>query len=151
MLQLSKLTDYAIVIMAYLATRSEGTTNARHIAQKTGIALPTTSKLLKRLAQEQLLLAQRGMKGGYQLALPATDIPLGKIIQALEGQIALTECSYAQHQCVVEKQCTIRQGWHRISRFIEDTLFHISVADLIQPLKLEPLLKRPEHYLENTP
>jgi FeS assembly SUF system regulator len=140
MLRLSKLTDYALVIMAYLAKHPGSASNAKHIAEKTGISLPTASKLLKRLSGQQLLLAQRGIKGGYQLALPASDISLGKIIQSLDGPIALTECSHVNHPCSVEKQCTIRDNWRRISAFIQDTLLHISIADLIKPLKLDSLL-----------
>jgi FeS assembly SUF system regulator len=140
MLRLSKLTDYAIVIMAYLAKHPGQTHNATQIAEKTGISLPTASKLLKRLAQQQLLLAHRGIKGGYQLALDSCDISLGKIIQSIEGPITLTECSGSSRRCAVEKHCMIRNNWRRISALIQDTLLNISVADLIQPLTLEFLL-----------
>lgn len=149
MLRLSKLTDYAMVTMAYLAKHPGQTSNAKKIAAKTGVSLPTTSKLLKRLARHQILLAHRGIHGGYQLALSPQDIPLGKIIQALEGQIALTECSHSNRQCGVEKQCMIRDNWRSISAFIQSTLFHISVADLIQPLPLKSLLKQPLALQEN--
>lgn len=144
MLRLSKLTDYAVVIMAYLSQHPGLAINAKNIAEHTGIALPTTSKLLKRLSHEGLLQANRGIKGGYQLAYPATDISLGTVIQTLEGQIALTECSHTTRACVVEKQCTIRDNWRRISAFIQATLMHISLEDLIQPFQanqLETLLK----------
>ncbi len=143
MLRLSKLTDYAMVIMAYLANHPGQANNAKHIAEKTGISLPTASKLLKRLAQQQLLLTRRGIKGGYQLALPAADISLAEIIQRLEGPIALTECSHTNRPCTVEKHCLIRDNWRRISTLIQDTLINISVADLIQPLTLKSLLKQP--------
>lgn len=136
MLRLSKLTDYAIVIMAYLAHHPGFALNAKNIAEQTGISLPTTCKLLKRLSQEQLLIAQRGIKGGYQLALASRDISLGKIIQVLEGPIALTECSHHQLQCSVEKQCILRDNWRTLNTFIQDILMHISLADLIQPFNL---------------
>ena len=140
MLRLSKLADYATVIIGYLAQHPREA-SAKNIAEKTGIALPTASKLLKRLTQQQLLLARRGVKGGYQLALSPSDIYIGEIIQSLEGPIALTECSYSNRRCSVEKHCMIRDNWRRISALIQDTLMHISVADLIQPLKLDALLK----------
>jgi len=140
MLRLSKLTDYAIVIMTYLGKHPGQSNNAKSIAVQTGIALPTTSKLLKRLTQHQLLVAQRGTKGGYQLASPAADISLVDIIQVVEGQLALTECSHSQRRCSVEKQCMIRDNWRRISTFFQDTLLHISVADMMQPLQLDALL-----------
>jgi FeS assembly SUF system regulator len=154
MLRLSKLTDYAVVIMAYLSQHPGLAINAKNIAEHTGISLPTTSKLLKRLSHEGLLHANRGVKGGYQLAYPATDISLGTVIQTLEGQIALTECSHTTLACSLEKQCTIRDNWRRISAFIQATLMHISLADLIQPVRLSPLetIKIPLHLLpENNP
>ncbi|MFM2322463.1 MAG: iron sulfur cluster assemblytranscriptional regulator SufA [Pseudomonadota bacterium] len=156
MLRLSKLTDYAIVIMAYLAQHPGLAINAKTIAEHTGIALPTASKLLKRLSASQLLLASRGVKGGYQLALLATDISLGKLIQTLEGQIALTECNHTARQCTLERQCTIRDNWRRISAFIQNTLMQISLAELILPfntMKLATRLKTtsPLHFVpENT-
>lgn len=156
MLRLSKLTDYAIVIMAYLAQHPGLAINAKTIAEHTGITLPTASKLLKRLSYNKLLLASRGVKGGYQLALQATDISLGKLIQTLEGQIALTECHHTALQCTLERQCTIRDNWRTISAFIQNILMYISLADLIQPfnlMKLEARLKttQPPHFVpENT-
>jgi FeS assembly SUF system regulator len=154
MLRLSKLTDYAVVIMAYLSQHPGLAINAKCIAEHTGISLPTTSKLLKRLSHEGLLQANRGVKGGYQLAYPATDISLGTLIQTLEGQIALTECSHSTLGCSLEKQCTIRDNWRRISAFIQATLMHISLADLIQPVRLNPFetIKTSLHLLpENNP
>lgn len=139
MLRLSKLTDYAVVIMAYLAQHPGLAINAKSIAEQTGISLPTTSKLLKRLSHEGLLQANRGIKGGYQLASPATAITLGALIQTLEGPIALTECSHNTRACSLEKQCTIRDNWRKINTFIQTTLMRISLADLSQPLKLDPL------------
>jgi FeS assembly SUF system regulator len=135
MLRLSKLTDYAIVIMAYLAHHQGLSLNAKKIAEHTGIPLPTTSKLLKRLSHGHLLFAYRGIKGGYQLAFPAVDISLGKIIQILEGQIALTECSHTTLQCApnIKEKCTIRSNWRKINSLFHNTLLHISLADLIQP------------------
>lgn len=154
MLRLSKLTDYAVVIMAYLSQRPGIAINAKSIAEHTGISLPTASKLLKRLSHEGLLQANRGIKGGYQLAYPATDISLGTVIQTLEGQIALTECSHNLRACGLEKQCTIRDNWRRISAFIQSTFMQISLADLIQPLKpsqLETITSYPLLQPENTP
>ncbi len=135
MLRLSKLTDYAVVIMAYLSSHPGLAINAKQVAEHTGIAVPTTSKLLKHLSHQGLLQANRGIRGGYQLAYPAEDISLGTLIQTLEGPIALTECSHQTRRCNLAQQCTIRDNWRRISAFIQMTFMQISLADLIQPLK----------------
>ena len=134
MLRISKLTDYGIVVMAYLASHQDFTQNAKQIAQNIYIALPTVSKLLKLLTRQGLLNAQRGVKGGYSLAHPANSISIAKIIAALEGDLALTECSHKKGHCVVEPRCAIRNHWQIINKAIETSLNKITLAEMTQPL-----------------
>ncbi len=144
MLRLSKLTDYAIVMMAYLTQAPHDSSSAKQIAEQTGVSLPTASKLLKRLARCGLLNAHRGIKGGYQLAYPAQEISLSHIIRALEGPIGLTDCSHTTPGCSLEKDCRIRDNWRRVSALLEEMLSHVSIADLVQAAdQLPSLLKKP--------
>ncbi len=69
MLRISRLTDYATVILASLAGGSLA--SAAEIAERTHIGLPTVSKLLKELQHAGLVRSMRGARGGYQLARPA--------------------------------------------------------------------------------
>lgn len=133
MLRISKLTDYGTVVMAYLANHPNKDHAAKKIAEDTHIALPTVSKLLKLFTRNGLLVAQRGVKGGYSLALPAQKISLAEIISALEGDIALTECGRTKSLCAMEAQCSIRSNWRMISEAIRDTLNKISLAQMISP------------------
>lgn len=136
MLRISKLTDYGVVVMAYLArhAQQEQACNAKEIAQGTNIKLPTVSKLLKLLARNGLLIAQRGVNGGYSLAAAAQEISLARIISVLEGNIALTECGHRHGLCVMEPQCMIRHNWQTISAAIGETLQEISLAQMIAPI-----------------
>ena len=72
MLRITKLTDYATVILASLGGGSLA--SAADIAERTHIGLPTVSKLLKELQHAGLVKSVRGARGGYQLARPATGI-----------------------------------------------------------------------------
>ena len=92
MLRLSKLTDYAIVLLSYL-TRSSRPKNARELAELSGLPHPTVSKVLKMLARAELLISVRGQRGGYQLAAEPNTISVTRMISAIEGPLALTECS----------------------------------------------------------
>ncbi len=134
MLRISKLTDYGTVVMAYLASHPDQGHAAKEISEQTHIALPTVSKLLKLLAKSGLLVAQRGAKGGYSLAMPATDISLSQIINALEGDIALTACSHSNGSCAVEKQCALRSNWRTITDVLRETLSEISLVQIINPI-----------------
>lgn len=132
MLRISRLTDYGTVVMAYLANNADIAHNAKEIAQQTHVALPTVSKLLKLLAKAGLLVAQRGAKGGYSLALPAKDISLAQIIGAMEGNIALTDCSHHQNGCAMESLCAIRSNWRMINEALHEALSAISLGEMIK-------------------
>jgi FeS assembly SUF system regulator len=130
MLRISRLTDYGTVVMAYLANHAQQAHNAKEIALHTRVASPTVSKLLKLLTRAGLLLALRGAKGGYSLAVDAEKISLVQIINAIEGEIALTACSHHQSNCAMEPLCTIRSNWRLINKALYDMLSAISLKQL---------------------
>src|SRR5690242_6886827 len=68
MLRVSKLTDYATVVMTCLAGAGDGVLSAQVLAERARLELPTVSKLLKQLAQAGLVTSTRGINGGYRLA-----------------------------------------------------------------------------------
>jgi len=134
MLRISKLTDYGTLVMAFLASNALANHTAKDIAHQTHLALPTVSKLLKLLAKGGLLQAHRGVKGGYGLARPATEITLAQIIAVLEGDFGLTECSHHTNLCSMETHCTIRSNWRTISNIVREALKSIKLADMARPL-----------------
>ena len=134
MLRISKLTDYGIVLLAHFAELESGETqNAREMAEATGLPFPVVGKVLKTLAQEGLLQSHRGAKGGYALSRPASQITVAEIIGALEGPIALMECSAGPGHCDQERTCRVRAPWQRINQAIAATLLEVTLAALVQP------------------
>jgi FeS assembly SUF system regulator len=133
MLKLSKLTDYATVILSFMAKDHERTRSAVEIANTTGIALPTVSKILKSLINANVLISVRGTKGGYALALAPEKITVATIISALEGPIAVTECSNTQQGCEKALGCNLRGHWNVINQAIYRALESVTLADMIKP------------------
>lgn len=131
MFRVSKLTDYGTALMTYLAHHSQAIHTARDITEKTHIALPTVSKLLKLLAKQGLLVSSRGSKGGYGLARPPQQITVAEMIAALEGGFGMTECSYTDSHCGVESWCVVRGSWQLINERIRDTLTQLTLADMV--------------------
>jgi FeS assembly SUF system regulator len=103
MLRISRLTDYATVLLARLAADPARQCTAAELALATHIAQPTVSKLLKQLHRNELLISTRGLRGGYRLARPASAITAAHILDALEDPLGLTECS--RRQCEIEQSC----------------------------------------------
>jgi FeS assembly SUF system regulator len=132
MLRMTRLTDYGVVLLTHIA-REPGrlTRNAPELAAAAHLPLPTVSKILKILAREGLLVPHRGAKGGFSLAKPASDITVAEIIGALEGPIALTECSgHSGERCEIESLCPVSAPWRRINRAVLDALRGITLAEM---------------------
>ena len=134
MLRISKLADYGTVVMVYLATQSPKISNARDIALQTHLALPTVSKLLKRLTAAGLLRSSRGMMGGYRLQRPPAEMSVLEIIHALEDTRGLTECSLQPNACALQGVCRVQGNWQLISQSIEEKLGSVSLEALANPL-----------------
>jgi FeS assembly SUF system regulator len=134
MLRLSKLTDYATVILSVMARDQRQVRAAMEIAAMTGIAQPTVSKILKLLVNANVLISTRGAKGGYALARKPEEISVAAVISALEGPIALTECSISHQGCEQASGCDILGNWSLINRTIHNALESVTVADLIRPV-----------------
>lgn len=133
MLRVSKLTDYGTVILAYMASHPETRMSAASLARDVLLPQATVRKLLKQLLKSRLLSSRLGKQGGYQLARPAEDISLAEIISALEGTIALTECSMEKGLCCIEGGCDIRQNWLNVNQIIYQSLAHVSLQDMLSP------------------
>lgn len=135
MLRISRLTDYGIMLLTHMARGPALLTySAPELAARTNLPLPTVSKLLKTLARTGLLSAHRGVKGGFSLARRAEDILVVEIIHALEGPIALTECSmYPPGQCGFEQLCPVGNHWQQINRAVQEALEGLTLAAMAHP------------------
>jgi len=146
MLRVSKLTDYGSVVLSHMARRPDETLSAAGIAEVVSLPGATVGKLLKSFAKSGLVASSRGKQGGYRLARKPRDISLVDIISALEGPIALTECSVERDICQLENQCEIREHWQGINRVIYRSLEQVSLEELLLPAeKLQAVtLKAPD-------
>jgi FeS assembly SUF system regulator len=133
MLRLSKLTDYATVILSYMARNNTRIYATLEIADATGIMPPTVSKILKLLVKAKVLKSVRGARGGYGLAREPGEISVATVISALEGPIALTECSITQDACRQADGCGLRANWGVINQTIQRALEAVTLADMLLP------------------
>jgi FeS assembly SUF system regulator len=130
MLRISRLTDYATVVLAALADAPDRVQTASALAERTHIALPTVSKLLKQLQRTGLVASTRGLRGGYQLARPAAKISAVEIVDALEGPVALTDCSGGHGRCGIEGSCRVGHAWQHLNLAIRRALNDVTLAQL---------------------
>jgi len=135
MFKLGKLTDYGTVVMTALAARPDALRNAHELAAETHVAAPTVSKLLKQLAKSGLVESIRGAHGGYRLARKPDRITVADVVSALEGPIALTQCSVHDGGCSIESHCGVRGNWRLINSAIRQALESVTLAQMAEPMR----------------
>jgi FeS assembly SUF system regulator len=141
MLRVTKLADYGVLMMTRFAAHSEEIQNAKDIAINARLPLPMVGKILKILSRHGLLASHRGTKGGYRLARKPEDISIAAIIRALEGPIAVTECTdVVNGNCELQRGCPVSTNWSRINQALEEALEKITLAEMMKTIR-KPVLK----------
>lgn len=131
MIRITKQTDYGIVLLTLLASEPGRLFTAPELAAEARLPLPMVSKILKALARQELLRSQRGVKGGYSLAIAAEEISITQVIEALEGPIGITECiDDTPGECGLSEVCGVRSNWTRINRAIREALDRITLDEM---------------------
>lgn len=133
MLRMSKLTDYGTVIMSHMARRPHDVHSVSSMAAAVGVAAPTTTKILKTLARNDLVQSRRGAKGGYMLSRPPEQISIAEVMDAMEGPLGITECGAVAGLCAQEPNCPLRENWQRVNQIIRRTLDRVSLAEISSP------------------
>jgi FeS assembly SUF system regulator len=146
MLRMSKLTDYGTLVLSELAANPAEPSSAGVVAGRTHLALPTVSKLLKALTRSGLVVSTRGSQGGYALARPPEQITAAEIIDALEGPVAITECSAHSGTCDLEAYCHVGGAWQRINISIREALQEVTLADLQRERRPMPVPNLRSHF-----
>jgi FeS assembly SUF system regulator len=134
MIRMTKQADYGFVLLSRLAVEPGRVANAPDLAAETRLPLPMVSKILKLLGRGALVRSHRGVKGGYALARPASEISAADIVRALEGPVALTVCiEGTPGECDLEPFCHVRGHWQLINVAVEAALARITLAELAMP------------------
>ena len=137
MLRINRMSDYGMLILGDLALRKDAYVSATDIASSTHIALPTVQKLLKKLHRKELVISKQGPLGGYALHDSAKLTSVAMIIQALEGDLSLTQCTSKEIKCAIESSCQIGDAWHVINRTIISALEKLTLMDLVYPSNIK--------------
>ncbi len=136
MIRMTRQSDYAIVLLTFFAHHEAGRTyTARDLAAEVHLPVPMVGKILKSLVREGLLTSLRGVNGGYRLTRKPEDISVAEIITALEGPIAITECtSDVPSSCDIYATCAVKSNWELINGVVRDALGKITLAQMASPL-----------------
>lgn len=128
MLRITKIADYGFILLVHMANQDQDLLhNAKDLSITIGIPLPTVSKVLKILTQGGILRSHQGSKGGYTLVRPAEQIAASEILEAVEGPLAITDCSSADG---CERNCQVSNSWQKVNGTVIRALKELTLADM---------------------
>ena len=134
MIKLNKITDYAVVILGLLSSRSPNKFSTSKISSDTGLSIPTVAKVCKLLNNSNLINAGRGAHGGYFCETKPSEISVAVIVEAIDGPIAITAClEESEDLCDTQSICLLSGNWNKANNAILGALKSVSLSDLLNP------------------
>lgn len=131
MIKVSKMADYAVVVLTALA-RSDAQMTASGISGQTGLPEPTVAKVLKLLSRGQFLESTRGVNGGYKLSKAPGAITVANIIAAVDGPISLTSCvDDNDNSCGYQSRCAVKGRWNGVNHAVRGALDSVTLQDMM--------------------
>ena len=139
MLRFSKRADYGLMALQYIASvHAEGTgqgrlVNTKEIAEEHNIPTELLAKVLQTLAKHGMVIGHNGPKGGYILAREARAITIAQVLEAIEGPVAIIDCSHDKDgsSCVQQQHCNIRTPLLKVQDSIYQLLNSMTVEDML--------------------
>ena len=134
MLRLSKKVDYGLIAMRHIAMNSHNRlVSAREISEHNRINYDLLAKILQKLARAGVITSHQGAHGGYILALPANQITLCTVIEAIDGPMSIIECEVEkeEHNCMNGEICTVRNPLRKVQHGIRLYLAKVTVSEIM--------------------
>lgn len=131
MLQFNKELDYAIQLLLHLLNlKKRELLSLRKFSEGSKISFLFLQRIAKKLRAAKIIEAVKGAHGGYYLAVDPKKITLKNVIEAVEGDYALTGCLKAGCHCVREKECLAKPVFKNINQQMISYLNSQSLASL---------------------
>ncbi len=136
-MKITALEEYGLRCLLQVARQPDGETiSAQAIADREGLSLAYTQKILRILSTGGLIESRRGALGGFALARSIDELTLGDAMRVLGG-VWITDEICDRHTgdlsvCCNSVNCSIRPVWQHISEFVVHTFDSIPLAILTQ-------------------
>jgi len=107
----------------------------KQIAAEEEIPSHFLAKILQQLARKGLLRSSKGPTGGFSLRVPADEIRLVDIVEALDGLGEYQKCASGLAECSDDMPCALHDSWKALRSRIMDYLGRNTIADLAKTLE----------------
>lgn len=87
-------------------------------------------KILQSLAKSDILVSERGKKGGFRLGKEPNKICMYDVIVAVDGPLNINNCLDEQVGCCFDQSCCAHLMWKDVQAALVEKLKKYSLADI---------------------
>ena len=129
---LSKTGDYALRAVLAIAQSSGGAASrSSDLARRLRVPHNYLTKILHTLARDRVLVSARGRRGGFRLAVPASELSLDRILAQFDSGDTPRACLLGQPRCTDGEACGAHLRWRAIHDRVQEFFRETTVADLL--------------------
>jgi Rrf2 family protein len=125
-----KTTEYAISVLAFMATRNQNNYAAELLHQELAIPRQYLRRLLTELSKKKFIVSTSGRNGGFVFARDMSTINFAQVVDAMEGEEAMNTCLLGFTACIMDHPCAMHDLWSEARSKMLETLTRTTFADL---------------------
>lgn len=134
MIKISKSVEYSLLALRYIADKEKiNTPSSRNISTELKIPYELLSKLLQKLVRKGIIKSTQGKYGGYNLLVPEERLTVLQVVEALEENVQLTNCTIDnanKEDCDRIDDCCIRSPFWNLQNKINNLFNNITLKEL---------------------
>jgi Rrf2 family protein len=140
-MELSRVADYGVRAVMYLSLAPRGLCRTQDVSEAMQVPKAYLSKVLQELGKRDIVRLKPGVNGGVCLIPDPANLTLLEVVEAMEGHLAFTRCSYAPGECSFSTACPVHQFWMDLQRLVVERLGSVTFAEFTSGCTLEALAK----------
>jgi len=107
-MRLTKMTDYSLRLLMYIASKEPGELcSIAEVSKAQKLSEAHLMKITHQLSLAGWLETVRGKGGGIRLGKPANKIKIGDVVMSMESDFYIVECFSGSVSCQFSKSCKL--------------------------------------------
>ncbi len=124
-------------------------TTAREVCDTFDTPFDTTAKVMQLMNTAGILHSQKGVKGGYTIAVDLSQVSYMQLVELIEGKSFMMDCH--EGPCELLHSCNITQPIRRLNDYLINIFNALSLNELLAEDNLLALKKLPERKVDDCP
>ena len=133
-MDISRKTDYALRMLAALASAPAGVVSVRSAAQGNGVPYSFARSIQHDLVQAGIVRSLRGSRGGMSLAVDPAAVTLLQVVEAVQGPVEVSSCATVGPDggvCPRATTCCFNPIWAGAQELLASYLSSVTLAQVV--------------------